>query len=631
MKKVLSLVVIMVMCLSITVLADNDILIAPNPNAVTFVDMPNDWSTVALQKAVDNKLIKGYEQEDGTYIKASGNITRAELVTILNRVFNTIEEANISTVQDVKSNDWYANDIAKAIKMGAMMIDTNVRPNDNITRQEAFTMLARAFNLSSENTSVIEKFTDKDQIADWATKAICALVEKGYAQGYDNKINPNDNITRAEAATIITNMVEQYIQNKDEYTLTNEGNVIVNVPDVVIENSTIKGDLIIADGVGQGDVTINNTQIDSRLLVRGGGENSVKITGTSKITSVIIAKTANEGIRIVADDTATVETVTVDNANDNVIIEGTITSLIITNDDANITIKNAQIENVTIESTNVQIETDKNSTIETVTVNGSDSTIKGDATITTVDVNANNTNVEIEDAKVVVSEGVEGTTAFDEKIEGGNETIATPSEETSGGAGGTGGGNVVLTPTVTIKINNDTCELSKNINLKTSDLKGIIAVNNQKYTLKINKSPTSINSSSSLSDMVDLLIDLDSVLVTLTDVINEVNNPSLIITELGKLKTWIEGSSYNNVYADAIGVVITQLQANDNFMSGNQIAKSDLYDILQAVLQDNDVSSGDSVYDIATAILPALKSAGLSVDEVWSDIIAILNEYIPTV
>jgi hypothetical protein len=60
--------------------------------AAEFKDMPNDWSTSALEAAVKNGLLTG----SGGYIKASDNMTRAEMATIMVRACGATKEVDIS-------------------------------------------------------------------------------------------------------------------------------------------------------------------------------------------------------------------------------------------------------------------------------------------------------------------------------------------------------------------------------------------------------------------------------------------------------------------------------------------------------------------------------------------------------
>ena len=84
----------------------------------TFVDMPDNWSKTALQAAVNNGLIKGYEGNKGMEIRGTGNLTRAEMATVVNRAFGATEKTILKGVTDVANDAWYSAEMQKAVKMG---------------------------------------------------------------------------------------------------------------------------------------------------------------------------------------------------------------------------------------------------------------------------------------------------------------------------------------------------------------------------------------------------------------------------------------------------------------------------------------------------------------------------------
>ena len=117
-----------------------------------------------------------------------------------------------------------------------------------------------------------------------------SLLISGYIQGSGGYLNPQGYITRAEFAQVMDNIIKQYIRESGEYTIDIAGNVIINTPGVTLKDSTITGDLIIGEGVGEGDVNLENVVVRGRLLVRGGGEQSIVIRGDSVIGSITLAK-----------------------------------------------------------------------------------------------------------------------------------------------------------------------------------------------------------------------------------------------------------------------------------------------------------------------------------------------------
>jgi hypothetical protein len=76
--------------------------------------------------------------------------------------------------------------------------------NAPITRQEAAKMVVAYKKVMDSNHDKINKYIDRSDIASWALDYVEGATEKGYMQGSDNKFNPKNNITRAEAVTLLS-------------------------------------------------------------------------------------------------------------------------------------------------------------------------------------------------------------------------------------------------------------------------------------------------------------------------------------------------------------------------------------------------------------------------------------------
>ena len=255
--------------------------------AAEFSDMPTGWSKPAMEAAVENGLLSG---ADGK-LNPQGKLTRGEMATIVVRAFGASVAADISGYTDVPAGTWYADAIAKAVKMGVLNgSGSSMSPTNQITRQEAFLILARALKLKDGAAADLSAFSDASSVADWAVGGVAAMVKGGYISGSSGKLNPTSTISREEFAQVMYNIFTTYIAEAGEVTELPEGNVIVKTGGVTLKDVTVKGDLIIADGVGEGDVTLDHVTVQGRTLVRGGGVNSIHIVN-STVPDVIIAKT----------------------------------------------------------------------------------------------------------------------------------------------------------------------------------------------------------------------------------------------------------------------------------------------------------------------------------------------------
>ena len=74
-------------------------------------------------------------------------------------------------------------------------------PNSSVTRAEAMTMLNRILQIEDYSETA---FADDDDIPEWARDGITKLVSAGIVKGYsDNTVRPNNSITRAEGTVML--------------------------------------------------------------------------------------------------------------------------------------------------------------------------------------------------------------------------------------------------------------------------------------------------------------------------------------------------------------------------------------------------------------------------------------------
>src|SRR6056297_2243756 len=286
-KKLLSILLSLIMILGlIPISAAGEVGGETTRMNPVFRDMPDDWSTPALQNAVSNGLLNG---ADGK-IMPKENLKRAQMAAIINRAFGAQVKGDISNFNDVPNEAWFFSEMAKAVNMGTFQgSNGRLNPKEPITRQEAFIVIARALKLKKTEEELIG-YKDLDQISSWAKEEVHSLIQNGYVKGSNGNINPKGNITRAEFAQLMDNIIKHYIKEEGEYTEIPEGNIMINVPGVTLKDLTVEGDLIIGDGVGEGELTLDNVEVTGRMIVRGGGENSILIKGNSKIGQIVVAK-----------------------------------------------------------------------------------------------------------------------------------------------------------------------------------------------------------------------------------------------------------------------------------------------------------------------------------------------------
>ena len=163
-----------------------------------------------LDKTEHYAYIIGYD--DGM-IKPENNISRQEVATIFFRLLTDASRdyfyAGDNTFTDVSQSLW--SNIAISTMAKARIVngydDATFMPLNNITRAE-FATIAAKFDSSSYLGP--DMFTDIS--GHWAAEYINRAAQKGWISGYDDgTFKPDAYITRAEAMTLINNVLDRHV------------------------------------------------------------------------------------------------------------------------------------------------------------------------------------------------------------------------------------------------------------------------------------------------------------------------------------------------------------------------------------------------------------------------------------
>ena len=382
--------------------------------AAEFSDFPTDWSAAALTRAVNDGLLSGANGK----INPSGKLTRAEMAAIMNRAFGATEQAKLDGYQDVSPQAWYYTELAKAVQMGTFQGgDGKLLPDREITREQAFTVLARAFALEDGKSTALNGFTDGDQVSDWAKGAVAALVEGGYVGGAQGKLNPQSGITRAEFAQVMCNLVGMYIDAPQTVTQAAQGNLVVRASGATLQGMTVSGDLVLADGIGTGDATLEKMTVDGRLIVRGGGADSIHLIDT-KIKGGVVLKNPNTATRLEIKDSALDQV----EATSDLIVDGDIAEIRLTSP-AKVTIRSGKIGTITVDeqAKGSQITVESGAQVESIAVNGAQVEISGKGTVKTVQADANDVTVTTPNTEVTAASGTSGVKAGGQMVKAGQK------------------------------------------------------------------------------------------------------------------------------------------------------------------------------------------------------------------
>ncbi|WP_042167280.1 hemoblobin-interacting domain-containing protein [Paenibacillus gorillae] len=257
------------------------------------VSLNGHWASAQISKWSSKGLVSSYP--DGQF-KPDKQITRAEFVKLVNTLFgfHTKGKEGASRFTDVGDEAWYGEqvDIGRQAGYIAGYPDGTFKPDQAIARQEAASIAAGLFHVKKTGES-LNGFGDQAKVASFAREALAGLVSGGYMKGFtDGTIRPLQPITRAEAVVLLDRLAGEIYTGKGKFgdKAATLASAIINTTDVTLEQATINGDLILAPGIGEGDVTLKGIQAKGTVYVNGGGVNSVHVID-SNVNHIVIHRT----------------------------------------------------------------------------------------------------------------------------------------------------------------------------------------------------------------------------------------------------------------------------------------------------------------------------------------------------
>ncbi len=185
-------------------------------SAATYNDMDKaNWAKDSIQAMSEYGFVGGYE--DGSFMPQK-EITRAEFISILNKMNNFTAEADINFA-DVKETSWAFKEIKKAVAAGyvAGFNDNTFKPNELVTREQVAVILSNLYKLENKSPEDI-KINDINEISPWAREAVIKVVSNGIMNGYsDGSFGAKKSIIRAEGVVALNKIITKEIPNQAGY------------------------------------------------------------------------------------------------------------------------------------------------------------------------------------------------------------------------------------------------------------------------------------------------------------------------------------------------------------------------------------------------------------------------------
>lgn len=179
---------------------------------------PDEPATVDIFNKEDHMAyIIGYEDDT---VRPESNITREEVTTIFYRLLTEKSHAKYDTAStdrfpDMEADRWSMTYVATIDKVGIIRgyEDGTFRPGRAITRAEFAALISRLVAVEAPAADAANTVKYADAVGHWAESSINLVTNAGWFIGDDQgNFRPEDQITRAEAVTVINRMLERNLR-----------------------------------------------------------------------------------------------------------------------------------------------------------------------------------------------------------------------------------------------------------------------------------------------------------------------------------------------------------------------------------------------------------------------------------
>lgn len=329
-------------------------------------DVKGHWAKNTLEQAYNDGILKGYNTST---MAPNDSVTTAQAVAILCRVLHVTGEGDTAAF-DIAPNAWYAKDIAKAVYLGLLDETAADKLTKPITRGDAFSLFVRAFQLNpgKQTTNALAAFPDAAYLTGETKEAAGVLVGANIVGGIDGKLKTENNLTRAEFATILYRLVDTFT-TADQYTGGKSVGTVIS-GDATFSDLTA-GNLWFDQSVTS--VSLNNTSAQ-KLVIRSDTLKNFSLQGSGSIGQLVWAARSGDLILSLPNEYH-LGTLTVAEGSGNVTVSGDIYDVEVTGNNRTIAL-NSSVNTLTISGSGNKVTLKQGCTVDDIVITGENNEVK---------------------------------------------------------------------------------------------------------------------------------------------------------------------------------------------------------------------------------------------------------------
>ena len=257
----------------VSVLREKDPGQMSNEELISRYRIPNNWAKSDLLFAARSGIMLAKGDRG---ICPKDTVTRGEFAQMLDRLFRTQNQADISAYVDVDPGADYYEALARVKAMGVLAGNgkTKLRPDEELTREEAFVTAARIFGVAGSSNQGIYNYNDWAEVHDWAVLELSAMIRRGYIKGSGKDLFPRRPITRQELARVL----HTFLDRVDTEAEGLSGRTAL-IADEIPAGTVVEGDLLLVNEASS--MKLENVTVTGRLILQGNCKVVLTMEGCS--------------------------------------------------------------------------------------------------------------------------------------------------------------------------------------------------------------------------------------------------------------------------------------------------------------------------------------------------------------
>jgi len=179
-------------------------IVEPDVAILSFADIEDHWAASFIRGLVSQALVSGFA--NGTF-RPEVAMTRSQYAALVVKTFNPQPQRPERHFIDVPADFWAAAAIQRAYQGRFLSGFPNgtFAPDESILRIQALVSLVQGLGLSAGDASILNRYSDQQEIPDYARTAVVAATQHqlAIAAPPGQQLNPQTAATRADVAAMV--------------------------------------------------------------------------------------------------------------------------------------------------------------------------------------------------------------------------------------------------------------------------------------------------------------------------------------------------------------------------------------------------------------------------------------------